>query len=90
MRLVRVAVLLLACVALALPGARPAKAQTDAKPNILFIIMDDVGIDQMESLGYGGETTPSMPNIGKMADGGIRFRNTWSMPACSTSRAVFF
>lgn len=34
--------------------------------------------------------TPNLPNIQTIADDGIRFRNTWSMPACSTSRAVFF
>ena len=35
-------------------------------------------------------TPPATPNIDRIADAGIRFRNTWSMPACSTSRAVFF
>ena len=59
-------------------------------PNILFVIMDDVGMDQMELFGFGGETPPSMPNIEAIADGGVRFSNTWAMPACSTSRAVFF
>jgi arylsulfatase A-like enzyme len=59
-------------------------------PNILFIIMDDVGIDQMELFGYGGETPPNMPNIETIAKAGIRFSNTWAMPACSPSRAVFF
>jgi hypothetical protein len=66
-------------------SSSPAKA-----PNILFIIMDDVGIDQMEVFGYGGETPPETPNIAAIADAGIRFRNTWAMPACTTSRAVFF
>ncbi len=59
-------------------------------PNILFVIMDDVGMDQMKLFGYGGETPPKMPNIEAIADGGVRFSNTWAMPACSTSRAVFF
>ena len=59
-------------------------------PNILFIIMDDVGIDQLQTFGYGGGTPPATPNITQIADAGIRFRNTWSMPACSTSRAVLF
>ena len=59
-------------------------------PNILFIIMDDVGIDQLQTFGYGGATPPATPNITQIADAGIRFRNTWSMPACSTSRAVLF
>jgi arylsulfatase A-like enzyme len=60
------------------------------RPNILFIIMDDVGMDQMQAFGYGGATLPATPNITQIADAGIRFRNTWSMPACSTSRAVLF
>ncbi len=59
-------------------------------PNILFVIMDDVGIDQMESFGYGGDTPPSMPNILTIARSGVRFRNTWSMPECSPGRASMF
>jgi hypothetical protein len=58
--------------------------------NILFVIMDDVGIDQMKSFGYGGATPPSMPNIDAVAKAGLRFRNTWSMPECSPGRAAFF
>lgn len=65
-------------------------AATQSTPNILFIIMDDVGIDQMKSFGYGGRTPAAMPNIDALAKNGIRFRNNWSMPACSPSRAVFF
>ena len=65
-------------------------AKQKSTPNILFIIMDDVGIDQMEIFGYGGGTPAAMPNIGAIADAGVKFRNTWSMPECSPSRAVFF
>ncbi|TAN66367.1 MAG: hypothetical protein EPN17_13980 [Methylobacter sp.] len=65
-------------------------ADTPKSPNILFIIMDDVGVDQMKSFGYGGVTPPAMTNIDQIAASGIRFRNTWSMPACTPSRAVFF
>jgi arylsulfatase A-like enzyme len=68
-------------------AAAPAAPPT---PNILFIIMDDVGIDQMRLFGYGGVTPPSTPNIDRIANGGVRFDNAWAMPACSTSRAVFF
>lgn len=59
-------------------------------PNILFVIMDDVGIDQLRVFGYGGATPPSTPNIDAVAGAGILFRNVWAMPACTTSRAVFF
>lgn len=67
-----------------------ATAATKLPPNILFIIMDDVGIDQMQSFGYGGATPPAMPNIDQIAKSGIRFRNHSSMPACTPSRAVVF
>ena len=60
------------------------------RPNILFIIMDDVGIDQMQIFGYGGLTPPLTPNINAVARAGVRFRNVWSMPECSPSRAIFF
>ena len=69
--------------------AWPASAASQP-PNILLIIMDDVGIDQMKLFGYGGDTPPSMPTIDKIAGTGVRFSNAWSMPACSTSRAVLF
>ncbi len=59
-------------------------------PNILFVIMDDVGIDQIEAFGYGGATAPALPNIDTIARGGTRFHNAWSMPACTTSRGVIF
>lgn len=62
-----------------------------AKPaNILLVIMDDVGMDQMGSFGYGGAVPPSMPSIEAIADGGLRFRNTWSMPECSPGRSALF
>jgi hypothetical protein len=60
------------------------------KPNILFVIMDDVGIDQMAMFGYGGNNPPSMPNMAVVANAGVRFRNTWSMPECSPGRASMF
>lgn len=59
-------------------------------PNILFVIMDDVGIDQMAVFGYGGGTPPRLPNINAVAASGVRFRNAWSMPECSPGRAAMF
>ena len=65
-------------------------ANDSSKPNILFVIMDDVGIDQMAMFGYGGNNPPSMPNMTVVANAGVRFRNTWSMPECSPGRASMF
>ncbi len=60
------------------------------KPNILFVMMDDVGIDQMTSFGYGGANAPRMPHMDAVAQAGVRFRNTWAQPECSPARAGFF
>ena len=51
------------------PGAARSEPATHAAgpavppPNILFIIMDDVGIDQLRSFGYGGPDAPRTPNL---------------------------
>lgn len=82
-------------------GQTTNTAEQTTPPNILFVIMDDVGIDQMAAFGYGGvgphvdpldqsARTPALPNIQNIANEGVLFRNAWAMPACSTSRAVFF
>lgn len=71
-------------------GSVASKDQPAKTPNILFVIMDDVGIDQMASFGYGGPKPPHMPNMNTIAAAGVRFRNTWSMPECSPGRAAFF
>jgi arylsulfatase A-like enzyme len=65
-------------------------ARPQQNPNILFVIMDDVGIDQLRSFGYGGLTPPRTPVLDIVAHEGIRFRNVWAMPECSPSRAMFF
>jgi hypothetical protein len=86
------AVLAASLAALTLSGCDSGGTTTSAAqgPNILFVIMDDVGIDQMKVFGYGGEVGPDLPNIDAVAHAGVRFRNTWSMPECSPGRAAFF
>jgi hypothetical protein len=71
-------------------ACKEASAQSDAarRPNILLILTDDVGIDQLRTMGYGGLTAPPTPNIDSIANAGVRFRDAWAMPACSTSRGV--
>jgi arylsulfatase A-like enzyme len=67
-----------------------ALAEPEGKPNILFIIMDDVGIDQMKVFGFGGAIPAALPNINLLARKGVMFTNAWAMPECSSSRAAFF
>ena len=74
-------------------GSGVSAESTDAKaslPNIVLVVMDDIGIDQWKLFGYGGGTGAATPNINAIAQGGVRFRNMWAMPACSNGRAALF
>jgi hypothetical protein len=83
-------------LAIAPPSYAKKAPKPPARPNILFVVMDDVGIDQLAHLfpnpddSYAAENQLLTPNIDSIAHAGVRFGNTWAMPACSTSRAVFF
>lgn len=68
----------------------PVDAAPAPLPNILLIVMDDIGIDQWQLFGYGGGTAAAMPNITAIANAGIKFQNLWAMPACSNGRATLF
>ncbi len=56
---------------------------THNKPNILFILADDLGKEWISA--YGAENI-STPNIDELAKQGIRFDNVWSHPQCTPSR----
>ena len=56
---------------------------TPNKPNILFILADDLGKEWISA--YGAEDI-STPNIDELAKQGIRFDNVWSHPQCTPSR----
>jgi len=67
-----------------LPRFAPA-APTVGRPNILFILADDFG---MECLGsYGGTSYPTS-NLDALAKTGVRFTRCYSNPLCSPSRVA--
>ena len=59
------------------------KAQNADKPNIIFIMADDVGAECLQ--GYGGQSYQT-PNLDKLADNGIRFTNAFTTPLCTPTR----
>ncbi|WP_395660443.1 sulfatase [Aestuariivirga sp.] len=86
---------MLASVIAGLIGLDVLPAMSAAKPNILFVVMDDVGIDQLELFGYGGVgfgplAPPKTPTLDEIAQRGVRFANTMASPECSPSRVSFF
>src|SRR3954470_13948974 len=57
------------------------------KPNVILILMDDMGYGDLEC--YGGFPYHT-PNINRLAAGGMRFTNFYAAQAtCSASRAAF-
>ena len=71
--------------------AASQKAARAGHPNnIVFIVMDDVGIDQLAVFGLATANPIPTPNINAIALSGVMFGNTWVMPECSPSRAAFF
>jgi arylsulfatase A-like enzyme len=68
-----------------LAGAGMVGAEEGKRPpNIILILADDVSADELSP--YGGEI--AMPNLQKLADDGVLFRNGWSTPLCAPSRAM--
>jgi arylsulfatase A len=62
-----------------------ACAAPSAKPNIIFILTDDVGTGNVSCYGADNYKTP---NIDALAKNGVRFSHCYSMPQCSPSRCV--
>jgi len=65
------------------------QAQENVYPhqeNVLLIIADDVGVENVGCYCEGEEPAPT-PNIDRLAQRGILFRNAWANPICSATRA---
>lgn len=72
----------------ALLGATSAQAAADKKPNIMFIMGDDIGIMNVGAYHQGlmvGET----PNIDRLAKDGTRFMTAYAEQSCTAGRTAF-
>jgi arylsulfatase A len=56
------------------------------KPNIVFILADDLGIGNVGC--YGADATVKTPHIDALARGGTRYTNAYTVPLCGPSRAA--
>jgi len=67
-------------------AAYPQKPSEKQNPNVIIILMDDMGYGDLGCYGATGYTTP---NIDKLASRGMRFTNFYTAQAvCSASRAA--
>jgi len=68
-------------------AADPAEkaGNSRGKPNILFIMVDDLGKEWVSCCGAEDIKTP---NLDALAAGGMRFTNAYSMPQCTPTRVT--
>lgn len=69
-------------------GAGPAAAQDANKPNILFIMGDDVGWFNIGAY-HQGMMSGKTPNLDKLAAEGMRFTDYYAEASCTAGRANF-
>lgn len=76
-----------AAALLAMPACKHKEKATEVKkPNIIYILADDLGYGE---LGCYGQKLIETPNIDKLAQNGIKFTDHYSgAPVCAPSRCV--
>ncbi len=55
--------------------------------NVLVILLDDIGVDPLAVYGEGSNYAVT-PTMDQLAAEGILFRNLWSAPSCTPTRAT--
>ena len=86
----RIGWLLLLSVALVPASFAQRTRRSDVRrPNVVVIVVDDLGVDKVGAYGEAppGVSAPCTPNIDGLAREGVLFRNVWTNPFCSPSRA---
>ena len=65
------------------PWWPPEPTPPDGAPNVVLVVLDDVGYAQLGCYGSDIDT----PNIDRLADGGVRLANFHTTALCSPTRA---
>ena len=71
-------------IVILLLGLIPSTALADDRPNIIFIMVDDMGRDWVSCYGAQHPT----PNIDRLASQGVRYETAWCIPICTPTRVT--
>lgn len=66
-------------------AAKPVAADAAAKPNIIFFLADDLGLDGVSCYGADKHKTPQ---VDALAASGVRFTTAYAAPLCGPSRCL--
>jgi len=88
-KLIRNGLSLLACTAALFCAAVPLQA-ADKKPNILFIMGDDIGLMNVGAYAQGYSFTDTTPNIDRIAREGAKMTTYYAQQSCTAGRVSFF
>ena len=66
-------------------GIAVSKTAGASKPNIIFILSDDLGVDILSCFGSDQYKTP---HLDALATGGMKFTHAYAAPLCGPSRAL--
>ena len=58
--------------------------RADDRPNIVLIVVDDLGRDWVSCYGAEHQT----PNVDRLAKRGVRYETAWSTPICTSTRVT--
>lgn len=62
-------------------------APYDGPPNVLIVLLDDVGVDAVSTYGLQPKAADT-PTLDRLAAEGTRFTHAWAMPICTPTRAA--
>lgn len=71
--------------AMTLVTASNSACAADKKPNIVYIVADDLG---WKDVGFNGATDIKTPNLDKLAETGARLEQFYAQPMCTSTRAA--
>src|SRR5690242_3904685 len=84
----RLFVAMLAVTAIAMPTASPQAKSGAGKPNIIYIMGDDIGWFNL-SCYHQGIMASRTPNLDRLASEGMRFTDYYDEASCTAGRANF-
>ena len=82
----RTIVAVLSIILMCLSSTSLLASDPDDRPNIIFVLLDDLGKEWVST--YGADNIET-PNVDRLAATGMKFNNAYSMPQCTPTRACF-